>query len=186
MSYSWNRASIWIVVVMLAAAQGACSRPIQTVAFNSRVDLEGAAPIERLLVFTHFAREDPTYDGFQTGMTNMLERCGVGFRSLNAGSGGLEERADVQAAREFHPSTTLAIELVRHTGYGRIERRMVFELRLLDFRSGKLSWLARMEVSLQRGGRDSGASFAASIIARLQADGVLKTCPRTGLSTTHL
>jgi hypothetical protein len=151
--------------------------------FNSRVDLEGSAPIERLLVFTSLTKE--TYDGFQAGMTNMLEGCGIGSRILN--SGGLEESPDFQVARrEFQPSTDLAIGLVRGTLLEGVESRLVFELRLLDIGSGKLTWLARMEVSIKprTKDRDFGASFAASIIARLRADGVLKACPRTRSSTT--
>lgn len=164
---------------MLVAIQGACGG-IQTMAFNSRVDLEGAAPIERLLVFANL--DSSMYDGFQAGMTNMLERCGVGSQILNSGFRGLEESHNFQAAREFQPSTALAIELVRSTILPGVESRLVFELRLLDYGSGKVTWLARMEVSLRGsimtgGDRDSGARFAASIIARLRDDGVLKACP---------
>lgn len=177
MSYSWNRASIWIVVVMLAAIQGACGRS-RVMAINSRVDLEGSAPIERLLVFTSLTEE--MYDGFQAGMTIMLEKCGIGSRILSSRS--LEGSPDFQAARrELQPSTGLAMGLVHGIILGEVESQLVFELRLLDFGSGKLTWLARMEVSILQGtgDKDFGARLAASIIARLRADGVLKACPRT-------
>lgn len=157
--------------------------------FASRADLAGAAPIERLLVFADVGTlgfTDEMYEGFRTGMTHALKRCGVESRIVGLDFRDLEEARNFPASKELQPNAVLAFRPAGGTifvkrMYGvEVSRRvgeLDYEIRLFDLQSEKETWQAQASVRLNSYGVSSGQEFASSAVTRLRIDGVLKGCP---------
>jgi hypothetical protein len=156
--------------------------------FASRADLGGAAPVERLLVFADVGTmgfTDSMYEGFQTGMTSMLERCGVKSRVVALDFRTVAESRNLVASRELQPNAVLALRpaggtITVTTLHGAEVSRHVsgltYELRLFDLESEKVTWRARASVGLTSYGVSSGKDFATGIVSQLRTDGVLRGC----------
>jgi hypothetical protein len=196
------RPVVFLMAATLRVSTLASCAPVVT-AINSSVDLGGTAPVERMLVFANIRSEgfsDAMYDGFEAGMTSGLERCGVRSKAVNLDFRGLEDARKFSVWTELQPNAILVIgragghatfgtdesysqalhgnRPAELSGTGWTSSRLNYEFKLLDLKSGKVTWVAK--VVLDIGGSDdaSGNGFAINIISRLQTDGVLKGCPQ--------
>lgn len=199
-----------IIIIMLAATLGVSSLAscggsgLHVITFDSRVGFAGAAPVERMLVLADIRSmgfSDAMYDGFEAGMTRVLERCGVRSMTINLDFRGLEDTRKLRASTVLQPNAILVIGRLggivtfnTHESFVRANpqdrpatlsgkpgwssSRLNFELKLLDFKSEKVTWLANVVLDISHGSDvASGMDFANSITSRLQTDEVLKGCP---------
>lgn len=185
---------MWIAVV-LAASQPACAPGVTTTTrFNSRVEVAGAAPVKRLLVFEGIERPGFGHDmhlGFVVALTKRLSMCGVTARLLQADASAVDPTARVTSSiQEFQADAVLLIgaaggSVVNDASGGSTDSALIFELKLFETASLRMTWRARSQ--FRRSGAssssntdsdiDAGASFGTSIVSRLRDDRVLTGCP---------
>jgi hypothetical protein len=145
------------------------------------------APITRLLVAPIGGVDDDWRSGIESGLATQLIACGV--RSTMLTPGPLElaflDRAR-RTAEQIQASAMLTIECKRSEAFEDTKamltrRALTFELMVIEPRSSEVVWRVESYLMLASAPSTSdsatAARFAASIVSRLQADGVLTGCP---------
>jgi hypothetical protein len=142
--------------------------------------------IERMLVYANLGRgiDEQMTAGFEAGWTNRLTACGVRSIIFRNDVQNLDAAAGTDTATQrFHPAAILWIDF--ETGFvdaGAGERKLNFQLKLVDAKSRKPVWHANTQFQVDGNASVSarenfGVDFATSVVARMRGDGVLNNCP---------
>jgi hypothetical protein len=153
--------------------------------FESKTTVQhDLAAISNVLVALVGGLDDDWRHGIQKGLAHRLASCRI--RSTTVWPNGLEldflGRAR-RVAQQNHASAILTIECKRSSAVDvnyETARQLTFELILIEPRSGKVIWLVESKLALTTNANTSDEAsaerFAASIVSRLLADGVLPAC----------
>jgi hypothetical protein len=166
-----------------AASAAGCIDDVTS--FRTKVPYENTgARVERLLVLLEASATGDWYGGVQAGLTEGLSRCKVRPTILSSEPLELDPMARaLETAKSVQANAVMAIvgqgARASYNDYT-AERWLGFELWIVDLPSSKVVWLANAAVKMTgqgMSGRGAGVTFATSIVARLQSDGVLSGCP---------
>lgn len=179
-------AALFAALLGASAAAGCGST---STSFASTADLDGATPIERLLVVADLAGRGfsaEMYQGFMEGLTSRLATCGVPSKIVHRNPMDLDpDQHLAEVTKEFRPSAAMSITATdgasRSLNGGLDSMVVDSDLEIRDLKAGKQIWRARSRLYSRAGltgsPRDWGFSFATSVVMRLRDDGVLTHCP---------
>lgn len=171
--------------VLVCVAVGCVSA---TTTVESRVNLQGAQPVERLVVVLQLELAEALRSGFEAGLMDRFTACRIESRLWTSGAVDPETQLPISSgaiARDIEATTTMSITsaggIVQPIGLGATKRALAFNLNVVDVRSHNMIWQARSQFSVRTGlfsdEQGEGYRVATSIVSRLRDDGVLARCP---------
>jgi len=167
---------------VLALSASGCA----SATFNSTVNWDHApSAMARVFVIANMkngAFNEDLYRGFEAGLRKEFTECGIKSEVMDAEANSRESLATARA--QFQPDSMLVIrEEGGHVYIGQYGNRneLRFDLMLFNARMNTPYWHADsgfkvVTENMFRYDIDSGKEFAREIVARLQADGVIKNC----------
>ena len=171
--------------LLVGAGPGCVAKGAGDATFESRMTVRhDFAAISHVLVALIGGLDDDWRKGIQAGLAHRLASCRI--RTTTMWPSGLEldflGRAR-RIAQQNRSGAMLTIECKRSSALDvnyETRRELAFELILIEPRSGKVIWLVDSKLALTTDANTSDEAsaerFAASIVSRLQADGVLPAC----------
>ena len=156
---------------------------------KSRADVDNVAPISRLFILVNMKSKffsERAYDGFQSALRGGLSNCSVNAEVMHTDPLELDPNKRLaEANARFRPDSMMTIKAAGGsvtTGSGGSSSALIFELKIRELKSNRLTWDAKSQFSYLTGNlftddRASGERFATQTITQLRADGVLGNCP---------
>jgi hypothetical protein len=153
--------------------------------------LEGAAPVETVMVFTNIA--DPPFAGamnlgFEEQLRSGLAACGVrsefrpvvedGGESMARSLASMDTMSTNAALVVGEAGGSVTIHSTRQLGTTSTSFDVAVRLVLFDRRADKVTWvgLVNYEGRVRETTVDDGRAFASAVVSRLRSDGIVVGC----------